>query len=264
MTLTNKVPEKDVHDLFSRVAPNYDKMNDLISLGTQRLWRKKLFKKLQVKPGDFCLDLCCGTGDLTIALAKQVGPSGNVVGLDFNEDMLRLAYDKVLTAGAEKEIQLRQADAMNLPYEDSSFDIVTIGLYAVFVSDGSEEAAGFVGEFGDAVCVEFMHEVFAVGAHGVGADAEGGGYLGSVGTVDEHGEYLQLALGEAVVAGGRGAECGAEVFAVFGECADGPVEFVDGVAFAHGISYAVFPEPGEDPWRGVHGVHQNAGVALVP
>ena len=135
MTLTNKVPEKDVHDLFSRVAPNYDKMNDLISLGTQRLWRKKLFKKLQVKPGDFCLDLCCGTGDLTIALAKQVGPSGNVVGLDFNEDMLRLAYDKVLTAGAEKEIQLRQADAMNLPYEDSSFDIVTIGFGLRYVPD---------------------------------------------------------------------------------------------------------------------------------
>ncbi|WP_297815817.1 bifunctional demethylmenaquinone methyltransferase/2-methoxy-6-polyprenyl-1,4-benzoquinol methylase UbiE [uncultured Lactobacillus sp.] len=138
MTLTNKVPEKDVHDLFSRVAPNYDKMNDLISLGTQRLWRKKLFKKLQVKPGDFCLDLCCGTGDLTIALAKQVGPSGNVVGLDFNEDMLRLAYDKVLTAGAEKEIQLRQADAMNLPYEDSSFDIVTIGFGLRNVPDANQ------------------------------------------------------------------------------------------------------------------------------
>ncbi len=136
--LTNKVPEKDVHDLFSRVAPNYDKMNDLISLGTQRLWRKKLFKKLAVKPGDFALDLCCGTGDLTIALAQQVGPSGNVVGLDFNEDMLALAYDKVLTAGVEKEVQLRQADAMNLPYEDESFNIVTIGFGLRNVPDANQ------------------------------------------------------------------------------------------------------------------------------
>lgn len=136
--LTNKVPEKDVHDLFSRVAPNYDKMNDLISLGTQRLWRKKLFKKLAVKPGDFALDLCCGTGDLTIALAQQVGPSGNVVGLDFNEDMLALAYDKVLTAGVEKEVQLRQADAMNLPYEDKSFNIVTIGFGLRNVPDANQ------------------------------------------------------------------------------------------------------------------------------
>ena len=136
--LTNKVPEKDVHDLFSRVAPNYDKMNDLISLGTQRLWRKKLFKKLAVKPGDFALDLCCGTGDLTIALAQQVGPSGNVVGLDFNEDMLALAYDKVLTAGVEKEAQLRQADAMNLPYEDESFNIVTIGFGLRNVPDANQ------------------------------------------------------------------------------------------------------------------------------
>ena len=104
MSLTNKVPEKDVHDLFTRVAPHYDQMNNLISLGTQNGWRKKFFKKLKVKAGDFALDLCCGTGDLTIALAKQVGPSGNVIGLDFNQKMLDLADKKIRAQNLQKEI----------------------------------------------------------------------------------------------------------------------------------------------------------------
>lgn len=138
MTLTNKVPEKEVHDLFSRVAPNYDKMNDLISLGTQRIWRKKLYQKLQVKSGDFCLDLCCGTGDLTIGLAHLVGPSGDVVGLDFNQEMLSFADKKVRLAGLEKEIQLKQADAMHLPYSDNSFNIVTIGFGLRNVPDANQ------------------------------------------------------------------------------------------------------------------------------
>ena len=95
MSLTNKVPEKDVHDLFTRVALHYDQMNNLISLGTQKGWRKKFLKELKVAPGEFALDLCCGTGDITIALAKQVGPSGNVIGLDFNQEMLDLAEQKI-------------------------------------------------------------------------------------------------------------------------------------------------------------------------
>lgn len=138
MPLTNEVPEKKVHDLFTRVAPNYDKMNDLISLGTQRRWRKDLFKKLNVQAGDFCLDLCCGTGDLTIGLAKQVGPSGDVIGLDFNEKMLEIADKKVRDLHLEKEIELTQADAMHLPYPDQSFDIVTIGFGLRNVPDANQ------------------------------------------------------------------------------------------------------------------------------
>lgn len=127
MSLTNKVPEKDVHDMFTRVAPHYDKMNNLISLGTQKNWRKKFFKELNVKKGEFALDLCCGTGDLTIGLAKLVGPSGNVIGLDFNSEMLELADKKIRACNLQKEIQLKQGDAMALPYADNSFDLVTIG-----------------------------------------------------------------------------------------------------------------------------------------
>lgn len=138
MSLTNKVPEKDVHDLFSRVAPHYDQMNNLISLGTQNGWRKKFLRELKVVPGDFALDLCCGTGDITIALAKQVGPSGNVIGLDFNNDMLELADQKIRKQDLQKEIQLRQGDAMHVPYPDQSFDIVTIGFGLRNVPDADQ------------------------------------------------------------------------------------------------------------------------------
>lgn len=138
MSLTNRVPEKDVHDLFSRVAPHYDQMNNLISLGTQNGWRKKFLRELKVVPGNFALDLCCGTGDITIALAKHVGPSGNVIGLDFNQEMLDLADQKVRKQNLQKEIQLRQGDAMHLPYPDQSFDIVTIGFGLRNVPDANQ------------------------------------------------------------------------------------------------------------------------------
>lgn len=138
MSLTNKVPEKDVHDLFTRVALHYDQMNNLISLGTQKGWRKKFLKESKVAPGEFALDLCCGTGDITIALAKQVGPSGNVIGLDFNQEMLDLAEQKIRQQDLQKEIQLKQGDAMELPYPDQSFDIVTIGFGLRNVPDANQ------------------------------------------------------------------------------------------------------------------------------
>lgn len=138
MSLTNKVPEKDVHDLFTRVAPHYDQMNNLISLGTQKGWRKKFLKELKVAPGEFVLDLCCGTVDITIALAKQVGPSGNVIGLDFNQEMLDLAKQKIRQQDLQKEIQLKQGDAMELPYPDQSFDTVTIGFGLRNVPDANQ------------------------------------------------------------------------------------------------------------------------------
>lgn len=127
MTLTNKVPEQEVHDIFDRIANHYDQMNDIVSLGTQRLWRKKFYKEFEINSGDFILDLCTGTGDMAIADAKAAGPSGNVKGLDFNKKMMALAEKKIRANDVEKEIQLHQGDAMELPFPDNSFDQVTIG-----------------------------------------------------------------------------------------------------------------------------------------
>ncbi|MCH5462402.1 demethylmenaquinone methyltransferase [Lactobacillus sp. LC28-10] len=138
MSLTNQTPEPQVQSLFKRVAGNYDRMNNLISLGTHKHWRKVAMEKLAIKPGSFVLDLCCGTGDWTIALAKAVGPSGQVIGLDFSEEMLAVAKTKVAAAGMNDRVTLVQGDAMALPYDNDHFDVVTIGFGLRNVPDANQ------------------------------------------------------------------------------------------------------------------------------
>lgn len=127
--------------MFSRVAGKYDLLNNVISLGTQKSWRATLFDQLTLRAGMDCLDLCCGTGDLTIALARQAGPSGRTVGLDFNQEMLALAEQKVRRAGLTKDIELVRADAMALPFPGKMFDVVTIGFGLRNVPDANQVLA---------------------------------------------------------------------------------------------------------------------------
>ena len=127
MALTNQTPEQSVQAIFDKIAPQYDQMNSVISLGTHRVWRKRVMAMMAVHPGDFALDLCCGTGDWTLALAKAVGPAGRVVGLDFSPVMLQEATVKIRAVKLTDRITLRQGDAMHLPYPDNSFNVVTIG-----------------------------------------------------------------------------------------------------------------------------------------
>lgn len=138
MSLTNQTPESQVQSLFKRVAANYDQMNNLISLGTHKHWRKVAMASLAVKPGSFVLDLCCGTGDWTVALAKAVGPSGQVVGLDFSKEMLCVAKEKVASAGFNDRVTLVQGDAMALPYDNNHFDVITIGFGLRNVPDADQ------------------------------------------------------------------------------------------------------------------------------
>ncbi len=141
MPLTNQHPEEEVNQLFSRVAGKYDLMNNVISLGTQRAWRRAFFTQLDVAGGADCLDLCCGTGDLTIELAKRAGRTGRVIGLDFNQAMLDLAEKKVRDLDLQKDIELVKADAMHLPFADNSFDVVTIGFGLRNVPDANQVLA---------------------------------------------------------------------------------------------------------------------------
>ncbi|GAA3607474.1 demethylmenaquinone methyltransferase [Secundilactobacillus similis] len=138
MSLTNPTPEADVQHLFNRLATHYDAMNTLMTLGTHHHWRKATMQQLAVQPGNFALDVCCGTGDWTIALAKAVGPSGHVWGLDFSEEMLALARQKVRAAHLEDRVTLVQGDAMNLPYPANTFDVVTIGFGLRNVPDANQ------------------------------------------------------------------------------------------------------------------------------
>jgi demethylmenaquinone methyltransferase/2-methoxy-6-polyprenyl-1,4-benzoquinol methylase len=114
-----------VQALFARIARRYDLINDLQSFGLHRYWKRKLVALAEPSPGRRALDVCCGTGDLALALARR---GAHVVGLDFSERMLEVARQrgqKLQTTTAPPEF--RQGDAQRLPFPDNSFDIVTVG-----------------------------------------------------------------------------------------------------------------------------------------
>jgi demethylmenaquinone methyltransferase/2-methoxy-6-polyprenyl-1,4-benzoquinol methylase len=116
-----------VQDLFGRVAPRYDLINDLQSFWLHRWWKHKLIELANPQPGERALDLCCGTGDVTFGLAAR---GVQATGLDFSEAMLAIARKRALAESKRWKKELApsfvQADAENLPYADESFDIVTI------------------------------------------------------------------------------------------------------------------------------------------
>lgn len=118
--------EERVHDVFESIYGNYDKMNSIISFQMHIKWRKDTMKKMAVEKGKSALDVCCGTADWTIALAEAVGPEGNVYGLDFSKNMLRIGEEKVRKLGL-KQVEIIHGNAMELPFEDNTFDYVTIG-----------------------------------------------------------------------------------------------------------------------------------------
>ncbi|CEA00184.1 Demethylmenaquinone methyltransferase [Jeotgalicoccus saudimassiliensis] len=114
--------ENRIQTIFNSISDDYDHMNDIISFNQHTIWRNRTNREIFVKPGHQVLDLCCGTGDWTIQLAKNAG--ADITGLDFSENMLKVAREK--TADIEN-ITLVQGDATELPYDNNAFDIITIG-----------------------------------------------------------------------------------------------------------------------------------------
>lgn len=125
---TVKETEKShlVSEVFRSVAPKYDLMNDLMSLGLHRLWKRFTLQTADVREGHRILDVASGTGDLAKAFAKQVGKSGKVVMTDINEAMLAVGRDRMIDAGLFNQIECVLADAEHLPFADSDFDRVSI------------------------------------------------------------------------------------------------------------------------------------------
>ncbi|MGG4142854.1 demethylmenaquinone methyltransferase [Paenibacillus algorifonticola] len=145
-----------VHAVFENIAPKYDLMNDLLSFRRHKAWRKFTMRKMNVQRGQTALDLCCGTCDWTISLA-QASESGAISGLDFSQNMLNVGHEKVKQLSLDKQITLVQGNAMQLPYEDNSFDYVTIGFGLRNVPDYLQvlkEMHRVVKPGGQVVCLE--------------------------------------------------------------------------------------------------------------
>ncbi|UTR08393.1 demethylmenaquinone methyltransferase [Alkalihalobacillus sp. LMS6] len=122
----NHPKEERVHRVFQSIHKRYDMMNSVISLQRHKAWRKDTMTRMAVKENSSALDVCCGTADWSIALSEAVGDSGKVVGLDFSENMLLVGKEKVEQQNI-KNVELIQGNAMELPFENDTFDYVTIG-----------------------------------------------------------------------------------------------------------------------------------------
>jgi len=116
-----------VRGVFDSVATRYDLMNDLMSLGVHRLWKRFAMQLTGVRAGQRVLDLASGTGDLAVRLAGLVGPAGLVVMSDINAAMLAQGRDRMLDDGRVGNVRYAQLDAEALPFPAGSFDCVTIG-----------------------------------------------------------------------------------------------------------------------------------------
>jgi demethylmenaquinone methyltransferase/2-methoxy-6-polyprenyl-1,4-benzoquinol methylase len=124
-----------VRAVFDSVASRYDVMNDLMSFGVHRLWKRFLLSQTGLRPGQRALDVAGGTGDIAAGMSRQVGPSGHVILSDINAEMLRHGRDRLLDLGIVGNVDCVQANAEQLPFADQSFDCVTIGFGLRNVTD---------------------------------------------------------------------------------------------------------------------------------
>ena len=134
-TVATEEKQAKVADVFHSVAAKYDIMNDLMSFGIHRLWKRFTIDMSGVRPGNKVLDLAGGTGDLTRKFSKIVGPQGSVVLADINSSMLNVGRDRLTDQGYVGNIEYVQANAECLPFEDNTFDVITIAFGLRNVTD---------------------------------------------------------------------------------------------------------------------------------
>ena len=124
-----------VRGVFDSVASRYDLMNDLMSGGIHRLWKRFTIELSAARPGQTILDIAGGTGDLAARFSRLVGPEGQVILADINAAMLEVGRDRLIDKGATGNIEVVQADAQALPFEDNSVDCITIAFGLRNVTD---------------------------------------------------------------------------------------------------------------------------------
>jgi|SRR5699024_10364717 len=148
--------EERVHRVFEKIYGQYDSMNSIISFKRHKVWRKDVMKRMNVTKGTKALDVCCGTGDWAFSLAEAAGSNGQVIGLDFSHNMLSVAKEKNKSLKYD-QLSFIQGNAMELPFDDDSFDYVTIGFGLRNVPDYMtvlKEMYRVLKPGGKAVCLE--------------------------------------------------------------------------------------------------------------
>jgi demethylmenaquinone methyltransferase/2-methoxy-6-polyprenyl-1,4-benzoquinol methylase len=153
---------KRVRAVFESVAGNYDLMNDLMSAGTHRLWKRFALAQTGLRPGQRALDVAGGTGDLSAGMCKQVGEQGLVVLTDINPAMLAEGRDAMTDRGHVTNVRYSLANAERLPFPDSSFDCVTIGFGLRNVTDKAAALRSMqrvLKPGGQLLILEFSHPV---------------------------------------------------------------------------------------------------------
>ncbi|MBO4481288.1 MAG: bifunctional demethylmenaquinone methyltransferase/2-methoxy-6-polyprenyl-1,4-benzoquinol methylase UbiE [Bacteroidales bacterium] len=156
------MPQKtQIRALFDHIAPDYDRLNRLMSLGLDESWRRKAIRKLC---RDGCprrvLDVASGTADFAMDAARQLADSSQVVGVDISEQMLAVGRNKVKKAGLQDKVVLQVADAENLPFDDASFDSVTVAFGVrnfEHLSQGLAEMCRVLRPGGQAIILELSY-----------------------------------------------------------------------------------------------------------
>jgi demethylmenaquinone methyltransferase / 2-methoxy-6-polyprenyl-1,4-benzoquinol methylase len=157
-------PER-IEAMFGAIAARYDLMNRLMTAGLDRRWRRAAAGAADLPPAQPALDVCCGTGDLVLALARRY-PRSRVTGVDFSEEMLRLARAKAARAGLADSVELVRGDLLELPFPDDSFAAATVAFGVRNVADLSRafsEMARVTRPGGHVVCLEITSPPGGVG-----------------------------------------------------------------------------------------------------
>ncbi|MDH3526190.1 MAG: bifunctional demethylmenaquinone methyltransferase/2-methoxy-6-polyprenyl-1,4-benzoquinol methylase UbiE [Gammaproteobacteria bacterium] len=164
-----EVPEEEkahrVRAVFDSVVDNYDLMNDAMSLGIHRLWKRLVIDMANIRPGQQVLDLAGGTGDLARLIAARTGPQGKVILSDINHAMIRTGRARLLDNGVAGNLDFIQANAEQLPFADNSFDCITMGFGLRNVTDKQaalDSIYRVLKPGGRLLVLEFSHPVAAL------------------------------------------------------------------------------------------------------
>jgi demethylmenaquinone methyltransferase/2-methoxy-6-polyprenyl-1,4-benzoquinol methylase len=186
----NSVAQDDVTEMFDAIVPVYDRLNTVMTLGSDGRWRRRAAQVARLSPGDSVVDVACGTGKLALELAEVVGPFGHVEGVDLSSAMIARA---VVEHHAHVQLHFQVADALDLPFADHSFDAATIAFGLRNLPDfeaGFREMARVVRPGGRVVCLELSLPPSRLWAKAY------------------HGTFRRLAPAAARLIGGRAAAYG--------------------------------------------------------